>query len=437
MSQLLIPLPQLTQADPPVAGEGSLDPLGLAQVADRLAERLLPGLRARMRRVRFLTISAIEALAAVDLHDTIPVDGISSPSICFEWLVLEGFARKNEKDSPLEAAGVPGSAKVRGVLAQGKRLAARNYLKSPSVFGFTGVYMPLSRHLQVLDEDRRLGCNVAQLGNAGERDCGLEGFTDARPGTAGAALRKRIRAAILASLQGGQCVEAPSSHLWKSICDHLHPTRMGECERTLLASWMILDAQPVRRELAGMVGEQPQSDEFDLVRRLLAKGVSTPVKERLEAITAYEDVVHLLESAFTQLRHVSTHLGTQPMSATKVAQDPVIVEVSRTLPQAVARAAEQLERLDGELVQLFSDRLAKFETRMSAPDLVETLLAHHGAVQAGKPPQGKRPWFDRHGAGWVIRSLYRHSEAIDLSAKSFVHPYRLSSLQGFMKDLAP
>ena len=52
-------LPQLSDADPTISGEGSLDPLGMAQLADRLAESLLPGLRARMRRIRFLTASAV------------------------------------------------------------------------------------------------------------------------------------------------------------------------------------------------------------------------------------------------------------------------------------------------------------------------------------------------------------------------------------------
>ena len=58
-------LPSLTLPDPMVSGEGALDPLGLANFGDRLAEELVPGVRARQNRVRFLTAMAVAA-AVVD-----------------------------------------------------------------------------------------------------------------------------------------------------------------------------------------------------------------------------------------------------------------------------------------------------------------------------------------------------------------------------------
>jgi len=39
-------MPSLSAYDPPVAGEGSLEPMGLAAPSERLADRLVPGLRA-------------------------------------------------------------------------------------------------------------------------------------------------------------------------------------------------------------------------------------------------------------------------------------------------------------------------------------------------------------------------------------------------------
>jgi hypothetical protein len=83
-------LPELSAFDPPVAGEGSIDPMGLAAISDRLADLLVPGLRARMRRMRFVTAVAVGALTWETLADETPADGISTPSICFEWLVIEG-----------------------------------------------------------------------------------------------------------------------------------------------------------------------------------------------------------------------------------------------------------------------------------------------------------------------------------------------------------
>lgn len=48
-------LPFVTAADPDRAGEGSLDPLGLARIAERLADELAPEVTARMSRVHFVT----------------------------------------------------------------------------------------------------------------------------------------------------------------------------------------------------------------------------------------------------------------------------------------------------------------------------------------------------------------------------------------------
>ena len=47
--------PFLTTYDPPGTSEGSLDPLGLYQIADQLAIQLVPAVRERMLRIRFLT----------------------------------------------------------------------------------------------------------------------------------------------------------------------------------------------------------------------------------------------------------------------------------------------------------------------------------------------------------------------------------------------
>jgi hypothetical protein len=46
--------PFLTSYDPPGTSEGTLDPLGLYQIADQLAMQLVPAVRERMQRIRFL-----------------------------------------------------------------------------------------------------------------------------------------------------------------------------------------------------------------------------------------------------------------------------------------------------------------------------------------------------------------------------------------------
>ena len=68
-------LPFLTEADPEQAGEGSLDPLGLVPVADRLAGEIAPGVTARMSRIRFVTAIAVGAVATETLGDAVASDG--------------------------------------------------------------------------------------------------------------------------------------------------------------------------------------------------------------------------------------------------------------------------------------------------------------------------------------------------------------------------
>jgi hypothetical protein len=58
---LALSLPNLTLPDPVVSGEGALDPLGFANLADRLAEELVPGVRARQNRIRYVTAIAVAA----------------------------------------------------------------------------------------------------------------------------------------------------------------------------------------------------------------------------------------------------------------------------------------------------------------------------------------------------------------------------------------
>src|SRR3546814_13988265 len=110
MTLVGLTLPSLTVADPPVAGEGSLDPLGTGALADRIAEQLVPDVRARMSRVRFLTAMAISSIVTDEVGELLILDGRATPPLAFEWLLIEGFVRKK---LPLPT-GVPGTTQARG-----------------------------------------------------------------------------------------------------------------------------------------------------------------------------------------------------------------------------------------------------------------------------------------------------------------------------------
>src|SRR3954447_21591325 len=133
-------LPFVTAADPDRAGEGSLDPLGLARIADRLADELAPEVTARMSRPRFVTAMAVASHVLREPADILGVDGTPA-FLAFEWHVVEAFVRSRPETG---TDGVPGIRKANTQLREPRRhLHKDSYLETPKVFGFHGVYKRL------------------------------------------------------------------------------------------------------------------------------------------------------------------------------------------------------------------------------------------------------------------------------------------------------
>ena len=145
-------LPLLTEADPRISAEGSIDPLGMYAIADALAVRLIPGVRERQKHPRFLTTMAVSLSLCSEMdEDLIASDGVSEPQQVFEWHVVEGLVRTSEKE---RLRGVPGQDKAATAIKDRVPISAKRYLKTPSVFGFQGVYRALSRDLEIERADR-------------------------------------------------------------------------------------------------------------------------------------------------------------------------------------------------------------------------------------------------------------------------------------------
>jgi len=427
----VIALPTLSEADPEIAGEGSLDPLGLAPTADRLAELLVPDVRARMQRIRFVTAIAVGAVVSEGLWEEPPGDGVSTPAICFEWIVLESFVRKAKETGALDATGVPGSAKAHAVIAQGKRLTAANYLKTPSVFGFNGVYQPLARGLRVVDEDRMAAERTTTLVATWESEQGLAGFVDRRPGSEGAGLRQRLRDAVREAFRSGRCSVPPSAHLWGDIARSLPPLKAGPRERALLRSWLLDASQPTRTELARSIGGRPLTNEASLLEQA-APHASDPLRFRIEAVSAYEQFCGRLDAVLATLRHISTLQGTQPVTPEAAAKNPVIKQAARELPGAYRRVLDAMEPLD--LVVPVEASVGAFGDRFGPAELAERVLDHHSQVQRAKD---KRDWFEPYGHGVVVRPQYRQGDPALIDDSKFLHPFRVASLWQFMEDTRP
>lgn len=429
-------LPVLTEADPEVAGEGSLDPMRLAPIADRLADLLAPDVRARMDRIRFLTAISVGTFITQELRDEPPGDNVSTPQICFEWFVIEAFIREAKSSGALDKGGVPGSAKAHSVVRlQNGHLTARNYLKTPKVFGFHGVYNPLALGLGLIDSDKQAAEHTTELVRAWERDSDLPGFVDLRTSQAGGRLRRRLTDVVRASFRSGQCQDPTGRDTWKLTAIALSPNNVGTTERHELRRLLLDDRHPLRRELALLThAARDQLDTeaaaVELEPRALAlvlPTVSSELARRIRAVLAYEHFSVRLEGALRQLCYRSaTQLG--QFAPSDFEDDAVLTKCASEISGSLQHLREQLDGFD---MQVDVERsFGEFEQRTSTAEFIEHTLRFHEEVQAGK---GKQSWFAAYGRGWSVRPPYRHASPFEVDDR-FIHPFRVAALLRFMKD---
>ena len=206
-------LPFLTDLDPDESREGSLDPMGLAPLADRLADLIAPDVTARMSRVRFITAIAVGATVTAGMQDLIAADGVTPAYIAFEWHLVEALARQRDLQASA-TLGVPGIGKARSMLAlgSGRHLDSHSYLKGPRVFGFTGVYKRLARALGIVTpEIALLERGDTMRCGSGSRNPASEGFTEQRLGTAGGNLARSLVREVQRALFEGSVRLTPRS----------------------------------------------------------------------------------------------------------------------------------------------------------------------------------------------------------------------------------
>jgi len=129
--------PVLSDFDPVLESEGSIDPLGLQATYERLADKILPAITVRMTRPRFLTAMAVGAWVCQQWEEEdLAADGMSPAWIVFEWFVIESFVRS--KTAATEGERIAGILKARRAIREHGHLSAPLYLKTPKVFGFLG-----------------------------------------------------------------------------------------------------------------------------------------------------------------------------------------------------------------------------------------------------------------------------------------------------------
>lgn len=440
-------LPVLSAADPLEEAEGSIDPFSTQAGYERLAERILPFLTVRMKRARFLTSMCVSAHVCSVFGDRIAADGASPPWLVFEWYVVEAHVRAGRSLTVRDTRSFPGLTKIGRALKSGRSVGAASYLKTATIFGLHGVYRRLASGLRILTDDLTLDEGGWELLRAWEREQGLDGFCDGRTG-AGAALREEMRRGVEEGLAKGHTSRPDAWRPWGLIPQHLAPSTAGTNEARLLYERLVrTDLRPsprdpealdMRRELVEAIRRnEPASnglDEWTFLRALCkARGTSSALRERLDAIEAYELLCAPLNDALNLVLHLSSEQGGAPVTLDDAAAHPV----GAALPHRIRKACQRVRgtALLLESMPAVQAVCERYDGQETPQQVLDACLEHHVDAQRGKPPEGKRAWFERlRGDQVLARPQYLRDSAPD-GAEYFVHDYRVASVRQFLSDL--
>lgn len=426
-------LPFLSQFDPPQQSEGSLDPLGLYSIADALGVRLAPGIRERQTTPRFLTLALVGMVVCGESHAT-DAKGLA-PWLVYEWLIVESLVRQLRGTPELQ--GVPGREKVLATIDAHDVVCARNYLKTPSVFGFHGIYRVLGVKAGLFDAEGHPLDFGYRILSAWQAEQGLPGFLDGDG--SGRDLRRSFERAIRKGIEVGHGVDL-GAEVRRLIAAHLHPRSPGprECD----ALWAALTHNDAMRgEYALMLispdgqeaWRQASGSEADYHAWLVGH-VSQSMEQLLVTIRSYERLARLLTDAFDEIRWTMTE-ERKPVTIEHLGKGPAVRHASKEFMPAYADAVIQLGAIDPGLRMRAEGSFVRLGEADSPTSFAAKLLAHHVSIQKRKPPNGKRAWFDQFGDERVaIRPAYTVGEFAP-APENYVHTYRCQPLISFARQL--
>lgn len=426
--------PLLTEFDPADSAEGGVDPLGLYAIADSLATRLIPGVRERMNRIRFLTAIAASSIICSEFEENLSTSEQSiEPYLVFEMYLVEGLMRTCQGQ---QIRNLPGSLKAERAIGAGVPLSSANYLVLPYVYGFHGVYRLLVKTLDVVNAGR-LGEKGYELINVWTEEQGLAGFYGAVNGP-GWNIRQQLQDAVRDGVDVTGTTRSAGWTGWQFFKNNLHPDHIGAKEAELLRRFL-MDQQgghcgDVMRFLVKPEGKTIW--EKDNSEREFHKGLrnyaSSSLLELLDAIFVYENFARSLLDAFQDCLYLMTsRIG--KVLPTELAKTKGVMSACKKIPEMFSELSSRLGSL-GETIR-FETIFSGLAERLSPLDWVQVLMQHHQKIQRQKPPNGKNPWFERFDDGSVvIRPMYRRNSE-GSGGDEYVHGYRTFSLFSFCKDL--
>jgi len=427
--------PLLSDEDKAETSEGGLDPLGLVQVAEALAVRLVRGVRERMSHPRYLTAMAVAMEVCRRFpEESVARDGISPPWLVFEWIAVEGFVRTADGPDPFK---LPGSEKAATAIREHVPLSAARYLKTPNVFGFHGVYRGLARDLDI-DNAGRMGEVGYDLLTTWAKQQKLDGFTGTAGG-GGAYICEQLYAAVKESVQAGAVARRDGWQYWRFFREHLAPHQIGPAEAKVLRDALVIDSAGLRGSVLQFLVSDKGREVFEKTQSersfhlALRHSADVNLGILLDAILSYEMFSRICQDAFDDVLVEMTRRNGSKTSPGELGLIASVKKASERVPEMFNELLERLEPF--RETARFANTFAPLAERTSAADWVERLLDHHIVTQRKKPPAGKSPWFERFDdGGTIIRPLYR-KEQPGRGDDSYLHAYRTRSLYTFARDL--
>lgn len=427
--------PFLSEYDPSTSGEGSIFPLGIYPISNTLAVKLVPGVRERQKHVRFLTAMAVSSVVCSDFdEDSVASDGISEPWQVFEWYMVEGLVKKCDINS---LSGLPGRDKAAAALRDGLHLSASRYLKTPSVFGFHGVYRVLAQELDIIDSSGYLGETGYKLIKTWEEEQNLKGFYD-NTGK-GAGIRGRLYSAVRDGLNDGRTSRTGGWGGWNIFKKYFHPLKIGKEEGKVIFDALRFSEEGFRKEIIEfMISDRGQrvwkkSDNSEReFHRALKGDCRKDLNILLKTIMELEMFSRLLYDAFDECRKLSTQYS-GGITFNELSKSKLILESAERVSVVWGRVYNLLEKFN--LGIEFQDKFSLLYENDTPEKWVKNLILHHNTIQRNKPPNGKNPWFEVTGNDKVyIRPKYRTDEGAKRD-DSYVYYYRTNPLWSFMQDL--
>jgi len=430
---MAIALPTLSTFDPPTSSEGTLDPLGLYQIADQLATRLVPAVRERMSRIRFLTPMAVGALVTEDLEPD-PEQPDCPPHLIWEWLVVESLIRRYDKEKILK--GVPGTQVTRNALVDHGYLDHASYLKTPRIFGFHGVYKRLAIHLGIISVHLGIGPECEGLVEAWAKDRGYKGLRDLNAQH----VFQRWRDAVKRGLSRNPCRTRPAwrSEDWHDLAESFFPNGAGRHEKRVIQRLLHSDGDRTLGALPAIWNLQDEFTDEEYCEESLhsrLKEVLPSAIVLLDAIKTYEAFCRSLQDGFDLIRALAGGKDARGFDVASIGDDADFRSSFEGLHTQYDLTRARLSEVDSSIATLFDERFSKFAEPRSSADAARVLCEHHETIQNNKSAEGKRAWFDRLSPERIyMRHRYRVPRPT-IAPSLYVHDYRGQPIRNFYSDL--